>query len=114
VQAALEKLKNDPEPEARFMRTTERKRPAYNVPTAVDAECGIIVAQEVTTETNDTRSLLPMAEAAKRVLGAPESLQVVADAGYSNEEQAAQCEAQGIEPHVLPIGEPIRGATVRC
>jgi transposase len=28
VQAALEKLKNDPEPEARFMRTTEGKRPA--------------------------------------------------------------------------------------
>ena len=51
VQAALEKLQNDPEPEARFMRTTEGKRPAYNVQTAVDAECGIIVAQEVTTET---------------------------------------------------------------
>ena len=100
VQAALEKLKNDPEPEARFMRTTEGKRPAYNVQTAVDAECGIIVAQEVTTESNDTRSLLPMAEAAKQALGDPASLHVVADAGYSNGEQAAGCEAQGIEPHV--------------
>ena len=100
VAAALEKLRKDAEPEARFMRTTEGKRPAYNVQTAVDAECGIIVAQEVTTETNDTRSLLPMAEAAKQALGDPESLQVVADAGYSNGEQAAQCEAQGIEPHV--------------
>ena len=100
VAAALEKLRNDAEPEARFMRTTEGKRPAYNVQTAVDAECGIIVAQEVTTETNDTRSLLPMAEAAKQALGDPESLQVVADAGYSNGEQAAQCEEQGIEPHV--------------
>jgi len=100
VQAALEKLKNDPEPEARFMRTTEGKRPAYNVQTAVDAECGIIVAQEVTTETNDTRSLLPMAEAAKQAVGDPESLQVVADAGYSNGEQAAGCEARGIAPHV--------------
>ena len=100
MQAALEKLKNDPEPEARFMRTTEGKRPAYNVQTAVDAECGIIVAQEVTTETNDTRSLLPMAEAAQQAVGSPESLHVVADTGYSNGEQAAQCEAQGIEPHV--------------
>jgi len=100
VQAALEKLRQDPEPEARFMRTTEGKRPAYNVQTAVDAECGIIVAQEVTTEANDTRSLLPMAEAAKRAVGDPASLHVVADAGYSNGEQAAQCEAQGIEPHV--------------
>jgi transposase len=100
VQAALEKLKNDPEPEARFMRTTEGKRPAYNVQTAVDAECGIIVAQAVTTESNDARSLQPMAEAAKQAVGSPASLQVVADAGYSNGEQAAACEAQGIAPHV--------------
>ena len=49
VAAALEKLKQDAEPEARFMRTPEGKRPAYNVQTAVEAECGIIVAHEVTT-----------------------------------------------------------------
>ena len=41
-----------------------------------------------------------MAEAAKQAVGDPESLHVVADAGYSNGEQAAQCEARGIEPHV--------------
>ena len=100
VQAALEKLQHDPEPEARFMRTTEGKRPAYNVQAAVDAEYGMIVAQEVTTETNDTRSLLPMAEAAKQAVRDPARLHVVADAGYSNGEQAARCEEQGIEPHV--------------
>jgi transposase len=100
VPAALEKLKQDAEPEARFMRTTEGKRPAYNVQTAVDAECGIVVAQEVTTEATDNRSLLPMAEAAKQAVGDPEWLHVVADAGYSNGEQAAGCEARGIEPHV--------------
>ena len=82
------------------MRTTEGKRPAYNVQTAVDAECGIIVAQEVTTEATDNRSLQPMAEAARQAVGAPESLHVVADTGYSNGEQAARCEAQGIVPHV--------------
>jgi hypothetical protein len=38
VQAALEKLKSDPEPEARFMRTAKGFAPAYNVQTAVDAE----------------------------------------------------------------------------
>jgi len=100
MPAALAKLGQDPEPEARFMRTTEGKRPAYNVQVAVDAENGIIVAQEVTTETNDTRSLLPMAEAAQQAVGTPEKLHVVADAGYSNGEQAAGCEARGIEPHV--------------
>ena len=100
VQAALEKLRNEAEPEARFMRTTEGKRPAYNVQTAVDAAHGIIVAHAVTTEATDNRSLLAMAEAAKQALGDPPSLHVVADAGYSNGEQAAECEGQGILPHV--------------
>jgi len=99
VAAALEKLKNDPEPEARFMRMANGHAPAYNVQTAVDTEPAIIVAQQVTTEANDQRSLLPMAEAAKQALGTPETLKVVGDAGYSNGEQAERCEAQGIVPH---------------
>jgi transposase/IS5 family transposase len=100
VAAALEKLKNDPEPEARFMPIAPGYAPAYNVQTAVDAEHGIIVAQQVTTDAGDNRSLLPMAEAAKAALENPEKLSVVADAGYSNGEQAAECEAHGILPHV--------------
>lgn len=100
VAAALEKLKNDPEPEARFMRTTTGKVPAYNVQTAVDAEHALIVAQKVTDEATDNRSLLPMAEAAKQAVGEPSTLNVVADAGYSNGEQAEACEAKGILPHV--------------
>jgi hypothetical protein len=100
VAAALEKLKSHPEPEARFMRTTSGHVPAYNVQTAVDAEHALIVAQQVTTEANDQRSLLPMAEAAKQAVGAPALLNVVADAGYSNGEQAERCEDQGIVPHV--------------
>jgi DDE family transposase len=99
VAAALEKLKRDAEPEARFMRMAPGHAPAYNVQTAVEAEHGIIVAQEVTTEASDNRSLLPMAEAAKQALEA-KTLNVVADAGYSNGEQAEQCEQQGIVPHV--------------
>jgi len=100
VAAALEKLKQDREPEAQFMRTRDGIAPAYNVQTAVDSEHGLIVAQQVTTEATDNRTLLPMAEAAKQALGSPETLNIIADAGYSNGEQAAQCEAQGIVPHV--------------
>jgi transposase len=100
VAAALEKLKSHPEPEARFMRTASGSVPAYNVQTAVDAEHALIVAQQVTTEANDQRNLLPMAEAAKQAVGAPALLNVVADAGYSNGEQAERCEGQGIVPHV--------------
>jgi len=99
LAAALEKLNNDPEPEARFMRRTNGYAPAYNVQTAVDAEHAIMVAQQVTTEAADNRSLLPMAKAAKQALGTPVTLPVVADAGYSNGEQAEPCESQGIVPH---------------
>ncbi len=100
VVAALEKLKSHPEPEAGFMRMGSGHAPAYNVQTAVDAEHALIVAQQVTTEANDQRSLLPMAEAARQAVGDPPSLHVVADAGYSNGEQAEACEAKGILPHV--------------
>ena len=92
VQAALEKLKNHPEPEARFMRMRSGHAPAYNVQTAVDSEHALIVAQQVTDEAT---------EAAKAAVGNPPALNVVADAGYSNGQQAEACEAQGIVPHVL-------------
>lgn len=100
VAAALDQLNRHPEPEARFMRTREGKRPAYNVQTAVDAEHALIVAHEVTTEANDLHCLLPMAEAAQQAVGHPETLHVVADTGYSNGEQAEACEKRGIVPHV--------------
>ena len=100
VSAALQKLESHPEPEARFMLVVHGHAPAYNVQTAVDAEHALVVAQQVTTEASDNRSLLPMAEAAQKAVGDPPTLNVVADAGYSNGAQAEACEAKGILPHV--------------
>jgi len=98
---ALEKLRCHAEPEVGFMRTAQGMLPAYNVQTAVDAEHGLIVAQKVSDEPADNRSLLPMAEAAQAALqGTGSALHVVADGGYSNGEQAAACESQGIVPHI--------------
>jgi transposase len=102
VAEALEKLKNDPEPEASFMKIGRQLTPGYNVQTAVDAEHALIVAHNVTTEANDQRMLLPMAQAAKHAVGSPTSLNVIADAGYSSGEQSEACEAQGIVPYVPP------------
>ena len=99
VKAALEKLRQHPEPEARFMPISETHAPAYNVQTAVDAEHALIVAHGVTLDTGDNRQLEPMAQAARQVLEA-DSFHVVADAGYSNSEQAARCEQNGLLPHV--------------
>jgi transposase len=99
VQAALEKLKQHPEREARFMPVAKTHAPAYNVQTAVDAEHALIVAHDVVLDAGDNRCLELMAEAAKKALGA-DSFNIVADAGYSNGAQASRCEAAGILPHV--------------
>src|SRR6266481_8647882 len=101
VASALEKLRQHPEAEARFMRTPNGKAPAYNVQTAVDAEHALIVAEQVTDQATDNRRLQPMAEAAQTAVSGPaQPINVVADAGYSNGEQAAACETKGILPHV--------------
>lgn len=99
VEAAFEKLKRHQEPEAGIMVVSGTKAPAYNVQTAVDAEHALIVTHTVTLHAADNRQLQPMAEAAQNALGA-ERMNVVADAGYSNAEQAARCEAAGLLPHV--------------
>src|SRR5713101_7196738 len=101
VASALEKLRQHPEPEAGFMRSAHGIIPAYNVQAAVDAEHALIVAQQVTDQAADNRSLQPMAEAAQTAVGGPaQPINVVADAGYSNGTQAEACEAKGILPHV--------------
>jgi transposase len=99
VEIALEKLKQHPEPEARFMPVAGTKAPAYNVQTAVDAEHALIVAHAVVLDAGDNHCLEPMAEAARQALGNT-AFHIVADAGYSNGEQAARCEEEGIMPHV--------------
>jgi transposase len=100
VQAALDKLKRHPEPEARMMRMAGAIAPAYNVQTAVDAEHALVVAHAVTLDAADNRQLAPMAEAAHEALDRPARLNIVADKGYSNGEQASRCEQAGLIPHV--------------
>jgi transposase len=98
VQAALEKLKQNAEPEAGFMLVRQQALPAYNIQTAVDTEHALIVAHAVVLDASDIRCLRPMAEAAKEAIEA-DCFKVVADAGYSNGEQVAHCEAAGMVPY---------------
>jgi hypothetical protein len=93
VQGALKKLKKNPEPKAGFTLVRQQALPAYNIQTAVDAEHALIVTHAVVLDASDIRCLRPMAETAKRALGV-DSFQIVADAGYSNGEQVAHCEAR--------------------
>ena len=82
------------------MLVRQQTLPAYNIQTAVDTEHALIVTHAVVLDASDIRCLRPMIEAAKRALGV-DSFQVVADAGYSNGEQVAHCEAAAMIPHVL-------------
>lgn len=94
------------EPEARLMRQPGGGHAvSYNVQTAVDEKHKLIVTFDVTNEGNDQRQLYPMAKAAKAALEA-EALTVVADVGYQNGEQGAQCEADGITA-VVPSQRPV-------
>jgi hypothetical protein len=55
VRAALEKLKQHPEPEVGFMLMRQNTLPAYNVQTAVDTEHALIVANTVVLDAADNR-----------------------------------------------------------
>lgn len=89
------------EEEARLVRSgRDGTIVGYNVQTAVDAETGFILHHAVSNDTGDNRQLLPMAEQAQAALGASE-LEVLADAGYSNGQQLAECEDLGITP-IIP------------
>ncbi len=99
VQTALEKLKQNPEPDAGFMLIRQQALPANNIQTAVDTKHALIVTHDVVLDASDIRCLRPMAEATRRALGV-DGFQIVAGAGYSNGEQIAHCEAAGMIPHI--------------
>jgi len=66
----------------------------YNAQAVVDAASQIIVAAEVTTQSNDKRQLEPMlAEMKENCTAVPKELS--ADAGYYSEENVTHAEAKG-------------------
>jgi hypothetical protein len=87
----------------------------YNAQAVVDSENQIILAAEVTNETNDKRQAVPMAQAAKENLqaascplprdeqGQPKLIPNTADNGYYSETNAIELEALGFDPH-LSVG----------
>jgi transposase len=72
------------DPDSRVMPDSRHKKSfvqAYNAQTAVDAHAQVIVAAEITQQTNDRQQLLPMTQAVKKNMGQdPEA--ILADAGY--------------------------------
>ena len=103
-QAVPEKSaqRNFTDPESRIMPDGGRKGSfvqGYNAQAAVDSGAQIIVAAEVTQETNDKQQLAPMLAQVEQNLGAkPEAAS--ADAGYASEAQLNDERVQGVDLHV--------------
>jgi len=86
----------------------------YNAQAAVDAESILIVATDLTTETNDKQRIKPMLEILRKLeskFGKPDSL--LADNGYFSQDNVNTCAGHGITPlialgreaHHLPIAK---------
>jgi transposase len=98
------------DPESRRMKVKQGTEVCYNAPIAVDAAHHLIVAADVTNEVTDVPQLAPMAAAAQAALGV-EHLEVVADRGYHNGGQVAQCVAAGMTPLVPKPSGATRAAS---
>ncbi|HKE45760.1 MAG TPA: IS1182 family transposase [Steroidobacteraceae bacterium] len=98
------------DPESRRMKVKQGTEVCYNAQIAVDAAHHLIVAAEVTNAVTDVHQLAPMAATAKTALGV-DTLEVVADRGYHNGAQVAQCVEQGITPLVPKPSAVTRAAS---
>jgi len=93
------------DPEAKLMKTNDGFRHAYNVQMTADNDSHFITSCEVTDYPNDFYALEENVDAVTEQLGiVPEA--VVADGGFSNEEQVKALEERGIECIVAFPGEP--------
>ena len=82
------------DPDSRMMTSHGNSDISYNMQTSVDAKNSLIVASDVVSDVNDTNQLQNMHQKTTENLGTtPNS--TVADMGYFNAEQIANCEAAG-------------------
>jgi transposase len=94
--------RNFTDPESRIMPDGAHKGSfvqAYNAQIAVDSAAQIIVAAELTQDSNDKRQLAPMLERVEQNMGAkPEA--ATADAGYCSENQFNDARVKCVELYV--------------
>ena len=100
--------------ESRIMPSHEGFVQGYNSQAAVDVETLLIVAADVSQQTNDKQQVEPMLAELNKLpesLGSPDAL--LADTGYFSADNVKTCSEQGIEPliamgrdsHHLPLAE---------
>jgi transposase len=101
--------RNFTDADSHIMKSDGNVLQGYNCQAAVDGDHQVIVAMGVSNQPPDPEHLVPMLERTiANSAQVPETL--IADAGYWSEENAAACEARGVDPHIatgrLPHGQP--------
>ena len=103
IERALAKMKTNKrdhlhplDEDARMMKCSRTSDFAYNAQVVVDEQSGLIVAQDVVNDENDTEMLTPMIEKVEENFGR-RAAETVADAGYYSPNQLLQAEAKGYE-----------------
>ena len=93
--------RNFTDPESRIMKDNAKEAwvQGYNAQAAVDEGSQIIVAADVTQETNDKRQLEPMVEQIKENTNATPKV-LSADNGYYSQGNVEYLEEEGIDGHI--------------
>lgn len=94
--------RNFTDPESRIMPDGSHKGSfvqGYNAQIAVDGQAQIIVAVEITQDTNDTQQLAPMLGKVEENTGSKPQV-VSADSGYWNRQQMADPRVQGVDLYI--------------
>ena len=89
------------DPDSRMMTSHGNSDISYNMQTAVDAKNSLIVTTDVVSDINDTNQLENMVDKAEETLGSVADA-TIADKGYYNTSQIANCEAKGTDVYVKP------------
>jgi transposase len=95
------------DPDSRVMKDNARKCfvQAYNAQIAVDGEAQVIVAAELTQQTNDREQLLPMVQSVRTTAQSTPAV-VTADAGYWDTTSLSNLSLDGIQVLVSPDSKP--------
>ena len=91
---------NFTDPESRIMKTSsEGFQQSYNAQTVVEGENQLVMDAGVTNNASDQGQLIPMIDGAAEVCGETPG-QVLADAGYGNEQDLRELEKRGVDGYV--------------
>jgi len=95
--------RNFTDPQSRIMKDGASKsfEQCYNAQAVVDSDSQIIVASDVTQQTNDKRQLIPMMKKTEANTGVKPAI-LSADAGYFSEDNLTDEQLEGVDLYVPP------------